>query len=70
MNRRTTFLFVCAIVIVAMPAGAFDLNLAVGADFGGDFDFGNISFSSDTGYPFELPEYYWRYMQEKQGSAY
>jgi hypothetical protein len=54
MYRRTTFLFVCAIVIVAMPAAAFDLNLAVGADFGGDFDFGKISFSSDTGYTLGL----------------
>lgn len=54
MNRRTTFLFVCAIVIVAMPAGAFDINLAVGADFAGDFDFGNIKFSSDTGYTLGL----------------
>jgi hypothetical protein len=50
MNRRTVFLIVCAIAAVAAPADAFDLNLAIGADFGGDFDFGDISFSSDTGY--------------------
>jgi hypothetical protein len=54
MNRRTTFLFVFAIVVVAMPARAFDINLAVGADFAGNFDFGNISFSSDTGYTLGL----------------
>ena len=54
MNRRTVFLVVCAIAVVAMPARAFDLNLAVGADFGGDFDIGDISFSSDTGYTLGL----------------
>ena len=54
MNRRTVFLIVCAIAAVAAPAEAFDLNLAIGADFGGDFDFGDISFSSDTGYTLGL----------------
>jgi hypothetical protein len=54
MNRRTTFLLACVIFVAAPPADAFDINLAVGADFGGDFDFGNISFSSDTGYTLGL----------------
>ena len=54
MRRRTTLLLVCAIAIAAVPARAFDLNLAVGADFGGDFDIGDISFSSDTGYTLGL----------------
>jgi hypothetical protein len=40
--------------VAAMPADAFDLNLAVGADFGGDFDLGNVSLSSDTGYTLGL----------------
>jgi hypothetical protein len=44
----------CLVVLVAAPAAAFDLNLAVGADFAGDFDAGNISFSSDTGYTLGL----------------
>jgi hypothetical protein len=38
------------ILVAVVPAGAFDLNLAVGADFGGDFDLGNVSLSSNTGY--------------------
>ena len=42
------------IALVAAPAAAFDINLAVGADFGGDFDAGNISVSSDTGYTLGL----------------
>ena len=54
MIRRTTLVVVCAILVVAMPARAFDLNLAVGADFGGDFDIGDISFSSNTGYTLGL----------------
>jgi hypothetical protein len=54
MNRRTTFLLACVIFVAVPPADAFDLNLAVGADFGGDFDFENISFSSDTGYTLGL----------------
>jgi hypothetical protein len=40
--------------MAAMPADAFDLNLAVGADFSGDFDLGNVSLSSDTGYTLGL----------------
>jgi len=47
---------VCLVVLAAAPVAAFDLNLAVGVDFAGDFDAGNISFSADTGYTlgFEL----------------
>ena len=45
---------VCLVVLVVLPAAAFDLNLAIGADFAGDFDAGNISFSSDTGYTLGL----------------
>jgi hypothetical protein len=44
----------CVICVAAVPAGAFDLNLAVGADFSGDFDLGNVSLSSDTGYTLGL----------------
>jgi hypothetical protein len=50
MIRRTALLVVCVFFLVAVPADAFDLNLAVGADFGGDFDLGDISVSSNTGY--------------------
>jgi hypothetical protein len=50
MIRRTVFLMTCVVLIAAVPAGAFDINLAVGADFGGDFDLGNVSLSSNTGY--------------------
>ena len=50
MIRRTALLVACVVFVAAVPADAFDLNLAVGADFGGDFDFGGISLSSSTGY--------------------
>jgi hypothetical protein len=50
MIRRTALFVTCMVLVAAVPAGAFDLNLAVGADFGGDFDLGNVSLSSDTGY--------------------
>jgi len=61
MIRRTALLVACVVLVVAVPADAFDLNLAVGVDFGGDFDFGGISLSSSTGYnlglemAFEVP---------------
>jgi len=42
------------IALVTAPAAAFDLNLAVGADFGGDFDTGSISVNADTGYTLGL----------------
>jgi hypothetical protein len=41
-------------VLTAVPASAFDLNLAVGADFSGDFSGSNISVSADTGYTLGL----------------
>jgi len=50
MIRRTVLLVVCVVFVTAAPAGAFDLNLALGADFGGDFDLGDFSVSSNTGY--------------------
>jgi hypothetical protein len=54
MIRRTALLVVCVFLLVAAPADAFDLNLAVGADFGGDFDLGDVSLSSNTGYSLGL----------------
>ena len=50
MIRRTAFLVACVVLVSALPANAFDLNLAVGADFEGDFSFGGVSLSSNTGY--------------------
>jgi hypothetical protein len=50
MFRRATFVVVCTVLVAAVPADAFDVNLAVGVDFGGDFDLGAISLSSNTGY--------------------
>jgi hypothetical protein len=50
MIRRTILLMTCVVFIAAVPAEAFDINLAVGADFGGDFDLGDVSLSSNTGY--------------------
>lgn len=61
MIRRTAFLMMCVVLVAGAPASAFDLNLAIGADFGGDFDLGGVSLSSDTGYnlgleiAFEVP---------------
>ncbi len=46
--------FVCLIALTVAPASSFDLNLAVGADFSGDFSAENISVSSDTGYTLGL----------------
>ena len=50
MIHRAALITACLLVLAAAPASAFDLNLAVGADFNGDFDIGNISLSSDTGF--------------------
>lgn len=50
MIRRTALLIVLVFFVAAAPGDAFDLNLALGADFGGDFDLGDISVSSNTGY--------------------
>jgi hypothetical protein len=56
MKLQRACLVICVVVIAfaAMPADAFDLNLAVGADFGGDFDVGDISYSSSSGYTLGL----------------
>lgn len=54
MIRRTVLMVACVVLIAAAPADAFDLNLALGADFGGDFDLGGVSFSSNTGYTLGL----------------
>jgi hypothetical protein len=50
MIRRTALVFACVVLMAAVSADAFDLNLAVGADFGGEFDLGSVSLSSNTGY--------------------
>ena len=54
MIRRASLAIVFLLVLSAAPAAAFDLNLAVGADFAGDFDVGDISFSADTGFTLGL----------------
>lgn len=54
MDRRAVLLTVCLVAAAAAPVAAFDLNLAVGADFGGDFDLGDVSLSSNTGYTLGL----------------
>jgi len=54
MTRRVTLIVFCLLVLATAPAAAFDLNLAVGADFGGDFDLGDISLSADTGFTLGL----------------
>lgn len=50
MIRRTALLVTCVVLVAAVPANAFDLNLAVGVDFEGDFDLGGVSLSSNAGY--------------------
>jgi hypothetical protein len=53
--RNRTHLMLCLVVLAVAPAAAaYDLNLAVGADFSGDFDAGNISVSADTGFTLGL----------------
>jgi len=54
MTRRATLTVFCLLVLAAAPATAIDLNLAIGADFGGDFDIGDISLSADTGFTLGL----------------
>ena len=54
MSRRYPMMLFILAVLAASPIAAFDLNLAVGANFNGDFNFGDISFSSDTGYTLGL----------------
>jgi len=53
MDKRI-LLILCFVTLVAGPTAAFDLNLAVGADFSGDFSGSNISISADTGYTLGL----------------
>lgn len=53
MSRRV-LIVVCIALLGAAPVAAFDLNFALGADFSGDFDAGNISVSADTGYTLGL----------------
>ena len=61
MKRRTAVLIACVFLLAAAPGEAFDLNLAVGAEFGGDFDLGDVSLSANNGYnlgleiAFEVP---------------
>jgi hypothetical protein len=51
---------VAALVVLLGPASPqvwavdFDLNLALGADFAGDFDVGDITIEADTGYTLGL----------------
>jgi hypothetical protein len=54
MMRRTAVVLALLVLLAALPAAAFDLNLALGIDFAGDFDLGDISLSSDTGYSLGL----------------
>jgi hypothetical protein len=54
MRQRMNVIMCLAALAVAPAAAAYDLNLAVGADFSGDFDAGNISVSADTGYTLGL----------------
>jgi hypothetical protein len=54
MIRRTAVVVSLMVLIGVLPAAAFDINLAVGVDFAGDFDLGDISLSSDTGYSLGL----------------
>jgi len=50
MIRRTALLVACMVLVAVVPAEAFDVNLAVGIDFDGDFDLGSVSLNSNTGY--------------------
>ena len=51
IRRVVPALFVLLFLTAAPVVGVgFDVNLAVGADFNGDFDLGDISLSSNTGY--------------------
>lgn len=51
---RIAIIVICLTGLAAAPAAAFDLNLAVGADFAGDFDVGGVKLSADTGYSLGL----------------
>lgn len=54
MSQQRVLFLVIAGVLATAPAAALDLNLAVGADFSGDFSGSNISISADTGYTLGL----------------
>ena len=54
MSRRIPFVMILVVLLAASTAASLDLNLALGANFNGDFDLGDISFSSDTGYTLGL----------------
>ncbi|HSO23394.1 MAG TPA: hypothetical protein VLT81_10815 [Chondromyces sp.] len=51
---RIAILLFCLAGLAAAPAPAFDLNLAIGADFAGEFDLDEVSFDADTGYSLGL----------------
>jgi hypothetical protein len=51
---RIVIVVFCLAGLAAAPAAAFDLNLAIGADFGGEFDLDEVSFDADTGYSLGL----------------
>jgi hypothetical protein len=53
MHKRF-FWIVFLFAVASAPAAAYDLNLAVGADFSGDFDASGISVSANTGYTLGL----------------
>ncbi len=54
MTRRIVFTAILVVASAALPASAFDLNLAAGIDFAGDFDLGDVSLSADNGYSLGL----------------
>jgi hypothetical protein len=51
---RIVTVIVCMLGLAAAPAAAFDLNLAVGADFAGEFDLDELKLDADTGYSLGL----------------
>ena len=50
MLRRAVPALCVMLFLSVAPSAAFDINLAVGAEFGGDFSRGDVSLSSNTGY--------------------
>jgi hypothetical protein len=54
MTHRVIPAVFCLLALSVAPVAAFDLNLAVGADFAGDFDLGDISVGADTGFTLGL----------------
>jgi hypothetical protein len=51
---RIVIVILCLAGLAAAPAAAFDLNLAIGADFAGELDIDEVSFDADTGYSLGL----------------